>query len=500
MKELFATLARDGGPLGRARYFLAGACLFLLKHALDWGVASLFGRPWSPFDYFVLPTSLLSLMTSPFRERAFPALLLTVAVPFIFVGVKLTLRRLRDAGLPSWLVVCFFVPLVNLVFFLLLCLLPGRPAVVEAVADGDAIVLPGPDVGRHFREPSLVSRRPSPEVVARFQDDERWQRLRAAHRRITGNRPAQSAALSLVISVPVTVGFVVLATEFLESYGMGVFVGVPFCLGLGSVVLYGLTEPQPVGACLRVAFLAATLTGVCLLLIALEGAICLLMAAPIWFGLALFGGLIGFAIQARPWSEGDNPLVLLALLAASPTLIAAESAAPREPPLTAVVTTVDIDAPPETVWRNVIAFPPLPEPDEWVFHTGVAYPVGATIDGNGPGAVRHCVFSTGPFVEPIETWHEPELLRFRVEDQPEPMREWSPYTIHPPHLHGFLVSHRGQFKLTPLPGGRTRLEGTTWYTNKMWPVAYWRLWSDAIIHRIHSRVLRHIRALSEERE
>ncbi len=48
--------------------------------------------------------------------------------------------------------------------------------------------------------------------------------------------------------------------------------------------------------------------------------------------------------------------------------------------------------------------------------------------------------------------------------------------------------------------GRTRLEGTTWYTNRMWPADYWRLWSDLIIHRIHSRVLRHIQALSEEKE
>jgi hypothetical protein len=34
----------------------------------------------------------------------------------------------------------------------------------------------------------------------------------------------------------------------------------------------------------------------------------------------------------------------------------------------------------------------------------------------------------------------------------------------------------------------------------MWPADYWRLWSDLIIHRIHSRVLRHIQALSEEKE
>ncbi|HYA97739.1 MAG TPA: hypothetical protein VEH49_06555, partial [Methylomirabilota bacterium] len=79
-----------------------------------------------------------------------------------------------------------------------------------------------------------------------------------------------------------------------------------------------------------------------------------------------------------------------------------------------------------------------------------------------------------------------------------PMEEWTPYAhIEPPHLHGFLISKQGQFLLTPLPGGRTRLEGTTWYQHTMWPRAYWQLWSDGIIHHIHLRVLRHIQERAE---
>jgi hypothetical protein len=41
------------------------------------------------------------------------------------------------------------------------------------------------------------------------------------------------------------------------------------------------------------------------------------------------------------------------------------------------------------------------------------------------------------------------------------------------------------------------LTGTTWYENRMWPAAYWRLWSDGLISRIHGRVLRHVAAISE---
>jgi hypothetical protein len=118
--------------------------------------------------------------------------------------------------------------------------------------------------------------------------------------------------------------------------------------------------------------------------------------------------------------------------------------------------------------------------------------------GKGVGAERHCVFSTGAFVEPIQVWDAPHRLKFSVTANPAPMQEWMPYPhVDPPHLHGFLISEGGQFLLTPLPNGTTRLEGTTWYHHGLWPSAYWRLWSDEIIHRIHLRVLNHIREEAE---
>jgi len=45
----------------------------------------------------------------------------------------------------------------------------------------------------------------------------------------------------------------------------------------------------------------------------------------------------------------------------------------------------------------------------------------------------------------------------------------------------------------PLATGGTRLEGSTWYEVTMAPEAYWQVISDALIHRIHARVLDHIK-------
>src|SRR5947209_4392095 len=181
-----------------------------------------------------------------------------------------------------------------------------------------------------------------------------------------------------------------------------------------------------------------------------------------------------------------------------PASFGIEHAAALQPPTSEVLTAIEVNAPPEKVWNQVVAFAEIPPPKELLFRAGIAYPIRAEISGRGVGAVRHCVFSTGAFVEPIEVWDEPRLLRFGVTAEPPAMRELSPYPgLHPPHLDNYFSSKRGQFLLIPLANGRTRLEGTTWYTNRFWPQAYWQLWSDTIIHRIHMRVLEHVKARSE---
>jgi uncharacterized membrane protein YhaH (DUF805 family) len=456
--------------IDRVPYLLTGVLLFLVKFAIDWAIATHgFGHSWSALNYLLWPDDrVLRVFELNDPERWFSLTMLLVSLPFIWTGILLSLHRLRATGLPLVLILLFFVPLVNLLLFLVLVLLPTQEVLtVEAV-------------------PRPVRRRLEP-----------WQRV---HWNYVRDSYWRSGLLSLAISVPLAVLGVVVGAQVLQSYGFSLFVGAPFALGMISVLLFGFSRPQPLGMSLVVALAAAALAGLIIVVVALEGIICLLMAAPIAFLLAFFGGLVGYAIQSRPWLSDQTAILLLALVVTLPALMAAESANEPEPAVRMVQTEVIIDAPPDTVWPHVIAFPPLPEPDDWLFQAGIAYPQRAEIHGVGAGAVRDCVFSTGTFVEPIEVWDAPSLLRFRVTEQPEPMHEWSPYPIHPPHLDHYLQSHRGQFLLETLPDGRTRLVGTTWYSNRMWPAAYWTLWSDCIIHRIHRRVLTHIRKLAEATE
>jgi hypothetical protein len=108
------------------------------------------------------------------------------------------------------------------------------------------------------------------------------------------------------------------------------------------------------------------------------------------------------------------------------------------------------------------------------------------------------VFSTGTFVEPITAWEPGRRLAFDVTEAPPPLRELTPFAgVAPPHLDGYLLSRRGEFRLVPLGDGRTRLEGSTWYELRLGPEAYWQVYSDWLIHRIHQRVLQHIRSEAE---
>jgi hypothetical protein len=122
-----------------------------------------------------------------------------------------------------------------------------------------------------------------------------------------------------------------------------------------------------------------------------------------------------------------------------------EKTVEADAPLFAVRSEVVVNASPETVWLHVVSFSELPPPDDWLFKVGVACPTSAEIEGKGVGAVRHCIFTTGAFVEPITVWDEPNTLAFDVTEQPPPMKELSPYNIRPPISTGICRANEASF-------------------------------------------------------
>jgi hypothetical protein len=360
----------------------------------------------------------------------------------------MTIRRAADADRTPWLGILFFIPGLNYILMIALSLLPTA---------------------------SEVS----------------WLRREHQYGKVLKFSPFSMVMLWAILGAICAFFF----TNFLKQYSVSLFIASPLILGIAQG--YWLNQNSPIGFKRTAIPVAITILVIHLLLLlfALEGVFCLAMSFPIAAAAAIIGASLGAGIARFSNPKTMSPAVLFLVLPILPIV---------EPHVIAthqdfVLSTIVIDAPPSQVWPNVVKFTELPPPTEWIFKAGVAHPVRARIDGTGVGAVRRCEFSTGAFVEPITTWQEPSLLAFNVLEQPAPMKELSMYDrVNAPHLHGYFRSLRGEFRLIPTTDGKTHLEGRTWYEMDIQPGWYWQIYGRLVIHRIHMRVLNHIKNLSEK--
>jgi len=440
-------------PVNQATYAASGFGLMALKYTVEAAIVFMTTfKSYLPWD-FINP--LISVrqkyFTAPAPEWLAWAFILW-SLPFLWIAVSMSVRRAVDAGKNAWLGLWVFVPIINLCMMIYLSLLPTDKRYGSNLAQDP-----------HLGEPLIEHR-------------------------------LSSALLGIAASATICITMVSLCVYLIQDYGAALFMGTPIVMGATSAYIYNRPYSRGVLSSIMVAELSIFLSGLILLLFAFEGIICLAMLLPIAGAMAILGALIGVMIASVQPQRSITLLIPISLL---PILAGAEHAV-RDLPEYEVLTTIEIDAPPERVWPNVVGFSELTDPPNWYFQLGIAYPKRATIVGSGVGAVRHCEFSTGAFVEPITAWEQPTRLAFDVQSQPPPMHELSPYRhVHPPHLDGYLRCKRGEFRLIALDNGRTRLEGRTWYQYDIFPQSYWTLWTDRLIHSIHQRVLSHIKQLSE---
>jgi hypothetical protein len=441
----------------RTSYLASGTALMIAKYAIEAAIVALVCHSfWPPWIFLSPFASMRQSALGHVDEDTAMAVLVAIGVislPFLAIGLSMSVRRAADAGLSPWLGLAFAIPGLNYVAMLGLAIAPSRPRVERSSSAA------AEDAGA-----------------------------------------ARAASIGVVASSGLGVAVAFVASDRFALYGATIFFALP--IAMGAIAGYLVNRDRDRGLALTLGTGAATtvVTGGALLLFALEGAVCVMMAAPIALVAVLIGAAIGRAIASSlrlTGSNGSGTGPTLACIALLPALAGIEHAT-TAPTVYEVRTAVEVDAPADVVWQHVIAFPDLPPATEWYWRSGIAVPQRARIEGEGVGAVRHCEFSTGAFVEPITAWEPGRRLAFDVTSQPPPMEEWSPYRhLHPPHLDASLRSVRGEFRMVPLEGGRTRLEGSTWYTLALAPEPYFRLWSDTLIHRIHVRVLEHVRDLAE---
>jgi len=194
---------------------------------------------------------------------------------------------------------------------------------------------------------------------------------------------------------------------------LGVFViFVPLVIGVIAVA-YTPTEDRTLGWSLFGPWIPVLLFTFSTWLLLLEGSICILMALPIFLGMASVGGLLAwvfFKIKGAPKSV----VPCVALLPALAGLVEIGHTAPTEE--TFVTRSVDIQAPPEAVWHSINHIDDINAGElskTLAFMIGVPYPKGAETVVQGDNRVRESYWQKGVyFEEDIKDWQENRYVRW----------------------------------------------------------------------------------------
>lgn len=312
-------------------------------------------------------------------------------------------------------------------------------------------------------------------------------------------RPPASSGRQVVQGPLAGVAIVVLAVLVsavsFGAYGWGLFVATPFLVGLTTGYLVNRDEEQGVGRTMKLCLAAAGLGSLALVALALEGIVCILMAAPLAIPFVMLGGAAGRGLAVSQHDRGQ-PFYSIAIL---PLVFLAEGAMPPQVPI-ATHHSIEIDAPPEAVWDALISAEPVAAAPGLPGLAGLAYPVRGRIAGEGVGARRIGVFSTGDAVEEVTLWRTGRALAFRVIEHPPAMEEMSPYRrVHAPHLEGYFLTGETRFDLVPMPSGGTRITIASEHILRIDPIPYWEPIARLAIRDNVNRVLRDIKAKAERR-
>ena len=283
-----------------------------------------------------------------------------------------------------------------------------------------------------------------------------------------------------------------------STYAYAIFAAVPFASGFTAAYLINFAKPVAVSDAVVATFLSLLLQVVVIMLFLVEGLICILMAAPLIAIFAVLGCAAGRAFANSQRRRRSGPPMMLSVFALLPALLMAEARQMISPAQGRVQSELVIEAPPEKIWEYLVELDSLPQPKELLFRAGIAHPIATSTEGSGVGSRRSCVLSTGLMEEVIEVWEPGRALQFKVLRTPPTMKELNPFgEVRPAHLEGYYNCRRGRFDLIALPGGRTKLVGTSWYEFKIFPAAYWSMWTNKIVSDVQLRVMREIKRRAE---
>lgn len=298
--------------------------------------------------------------------------------------------------------------------------------------------------------------------------------------------------LAVIYGVIVRQTFI--SSEEFAPVSLSFLCGLPLAIGAIAVYLSPDEYRPSVSNAMQMGLLTFVFVMIAMILFNLELAICLVMAAPIFYGLTTLGALVMSRIMAafgKKKKRGPmvNGAVVLALMLLPYLATPLESLVDAKDSFHSVESKITINAPPEVVWQHIIRVDRITEEEHRpsFYHLmGIPRPLEATLDHEGLGGVRQGYFEDGlSFREVISTWEPNQAVHFDIEVlNREALR--APYR----QIGGqYLAMLDAGYTLEPTESGGTVLTLTSSYRMTTTFNAYGRLWADLIVQDFQSYLL-----------
>ena len=232
-----------------------------------------------------------------------------------------------------------------------------------------------------------------------------------------------------------------------------------------------------------------------------EGGLCIIMALPILLVNASIGGVVAMVVTRR--QAARNAGVTAAVLVFPLLFGAVERGIPVVVQYRVVANSIDIQAAPGTVWREIVSVREI-QPEEipgkpLFLRMGFPRPLSAEIDRETVGGVRKARFAGGVlFLETVTDLAQDSLLSFSIRAQTDsipPSTLDEHVTIGGPYFDVL----RGTYRIERLGADSVRLHLESRLrvsTHFNW---YAGLWADAVMGSIQRNILEVERARAERR-
>ncbi len=231
-----------------------------------------------------------------------------------------------------------------------------------------------------------------------------------------------------------------------------------------------------------------------------EGAICIVMLAPIWLISGEAGALLTYRLRRRDEEAPAEVFLSPAILALPVVLMPIEAALPVPEAHYTVSREIVVAAPAERIWPLMQGIPDLqPGEGRWNLTQdvlGVPRPLAARLVGEGVGSVRLARWQKRiAFGEIVPRWESGRAIHWRFDFTGSEGWEFTDRHLRPDRAYLRVLS--GGYTLVPLGDGRQRLRLETRYAARTPFNLYASLWGEVFLGDLEANLLAAIRQRAE---